>query len=169
MAGRTATKPRMASITEEAIRAELATMMPKKDLAEAVVGRALMVVEYVRTGTGAFDEAQRLAALLYSSPARRYASVDPSEVVVGREPERAIDVVLLAAEARACIEAGNRVAVGALAALGSVHPNEIARLKRDGRLGSAKRDGRDGPAIPAGAAAKWLRERGIDIVVRGES
>lgn len=105
---------------------------------------------------------RHLAALLYGSLLGTIgASVAPEEVVAGREPTRAVDVVLLAAQARRDMDDGQNVTVRGLACLASVGPSKVTTALKTGVFGTKceRNDGRAGPPITAAAARRWLAQR----------
>lgn len=168
--GRPTTKPRLRNITVDTLHVELMRLLGGHG-DERIFKRFEDVLGYAKgepTELATDDHEHQirwLAGQLYSAPAKELPLPLPSTVVVGIESDRQFDVVLLAAESRLQIETGARVTRRGLAALASVHPIEVGRLIREGRLGTSTQgnDGRAGAAITPGAAAKWLRERGVEI------
>lgn len=76
------------------------------------------------------------------------------------EPDRPLDVVLLAALARISIDRRHGVAQSALAALAGVSPRTIRHDLAEGRL-YPEEDGRRGSPVDWRSAERWLRERGV--------
>lgn len=165
---RPATKLRLRTLSYLDVLRDLDEMFGR-DQGEVSFG-ARELFEYAKDGMRGKREPRELChamtARLYSAPARQLVDADPNEVVVGREAVRPMEIVLLAAETRAALEAGERVTMRGLAALASVHPHEIGRMVREGRLGHGKHDGRQGPPITPGAAARWLTTRGVSVAVQ---
>lgn len=188
-----AARPRLKSIQTEALRSEVVELvegalrhfarvsdrvLPERTQRSAIGDDAARVLAFALMGRGANrTQVRYLCGALYSRIGENDAGggavpmLDPTQVVIvdGGEPERLVDVVLLAAETRAAIHAGERVTHRGLAALGSVSPAHVSRAVAGGELGIAsKHDGRAGPTITAHAAARWLRARGLEIVAGGQ-
>jgi hypothetical protein len=79
------------------------------------------------------------------------------------EPRDGIEVVLLAARARLQIELGWVVAIRWLAVLGGVSVKTARNLASAGQLKTHTTS--DGQVATAAEAARWLRTRGVNVVV----